>query len=82
MKEKDLQVLLDLQAFSSLLSIQDSNLDWLIQSQMCYHYTNGQSLSCFRISSLRKNGCKGKDFLPTRQIFFHIMYYDYCISEH
>ena len=29
-----------------LLSIQDSNLDWLIQSQMCYHYTNGQSL-CF-----------------------------------
>lgn len=28
-----------------LLSIQDSNLDWLIQSQMCYHYTNGQSLS-------------------------------------
>ena len=27
-----------------LLSIQDSNLDWLIQSQMCYHYTNGQSL--------------------------------------
>ncbi len=27
-----------------LLSIQDSNLDWLIQSQMCYHYTNGQTL--------------------------------------
>lgn len=25
-----------------LLSNQDSNLDWLIQSQMCYHYTIGQ----------------------------------------
>ena len=27
---------------SILLSYQDSNLDWLIQSQMCYHYTIGQ----------------------------------------
>ena len=23
---------------------QDSNLDWLIQSQMCCHYTIGQSI--------------------------------------
>ena len=30
-----------LKPFCLLLSNQDSNLDWLIQSQMCYHYTNG-----------------------------------------
>ena len=31
-----------------LLSNQDSNLDWLIQSQMCYHYTIGQAFSFSR----------------------------------
>ncbi len=31
--------------FLTWLSHQDSNLDWLNQNQMCYHYTMGQSLS-------------------------------------
>ena len=35
-----------------MLSIQDSNLDWLIQSQMCYHYTNGQTWFAFIFGSL------------------------------
>ena len=42
---------------SFVLSNQDSNLDWLIQSQMCYHYTNGQCLSVVaekRLFSLEK----------------------------
>ena len=44
-----------------LLSIQDSNLDWLIQSQMCYHYTNGQS--CVRkLSQPLESGCKSTTF--------------------
>ena len=28
------------------LSYQGSNLDWLIQNQMCYHYTIGQLSGC------------------------------------
>lgn len=47
-----------------MLSNQDSNLDWLIQSQMCYHYTIGQALVSFEI------GCKSTTFLQTDQIFF------------
>ena len=34
----------NIDSFFLELSIQDSNLDWLIQSQMCYHYTNGQGV--------------------------------------
>ena len=39
-----------------LLSNQDSNLDWLIQSQMCYHYTIGHHFRPF------ENGCKDTIF--------------------
>ena len=61
-KQKNAAALL-LAAF--LLSIQDSNLDWLIQSQMCYHYTNGQS----RVVSF-EIGCKSTTFFAYSKIFF------------
>ena len=56
-----------------LLSIQDSNLDWLIQSQMCYHYTNGQSLFFSRERSFvpLKSGCKSTTFLSNSKVFFY-----------
>ena len=55
-----------------LLSIQDSNLDWLIQSQMCYHYTNGQScyFSFGRLSFLSKAGAKVLLFFQLTKNYF------------
>lgn len=46
-----------------LLSHQDSNLDWLNQNQMCYHYTMGQSLL------LREKQCKSIIFIVIGQIY-------------
>ncbi|MDN5296372.1 MAG: hypothetical protein PWQ71_478 [Bacteroidota bacterium] len=46
-----------------LLSHQDSNLDWLNQNQMCYHYTMGQSLL------LREKQCKSIIFIAFGQIY-------------
>lgn len=40
-----------------LLSYLDSNQDKLIQSQMCYRYTIGQSVMLFL-----KSGCKSTNF--------------------
>ena len=54
--------------FHSLLSNQDSNLDWLIQSQMCYHYTIGQSLFLF------KSVCKSTPFFAMCKIYFDFFY--------
>lgn len=50
---------------SFLLSYLDSNQDKLIQSQMCYRYTIGQSV-CF----LLEIGCKSTKFFRTDKIFF------------
>ena len=58
--------------FLLLLSIQDSNLDWLIQSQMCYHYTNGQVFFSF------KNECKSTNFLATDKIYFD--FFSFCFD--
>lgn len=49
-----------------LLSYLDSNQDKLIQSQMCYRYTIGQSVLFFSL----KNGCKSTTFFETGKIFF------------
>lgn len=56
-----------------LLSIQDSNLDWLIQSQMCYHYTNGQS--SFAFFYLSKAGAKIRLFFELTKFFFDFVCY-------
>ena len=64
-----------------LLSYLDSNQDKLIQSQMCYRYTIGQS-QLFSFSEERftrftcvlfplKSGCKSTNFLQTDKIFFY-----------
>lgn len=45
------------------LSHKDSNLNWLNQNQMCYHYTMGQSLL------LREKQCKSSIIILTLQIF-------------
>ena len=55
-----------------LLSYLDSNQDKLIQSQMCYRYTIGQSL-VVRLKSRTfalKSGCKSTNFFRSDQIFF------------
>ncbi len=46
---------------ASSLSYLDSNQDKLIQSQMCYRYTIGQSV---------ENGCKSTNFFATGKTFF------------
>lgn len=55
-----------------LLSIQDSNLDWLIQSQMCYHYTNGQTLIGLleKMSFISKAGAKVLLFFHMAKKYF------------
>ena len=60
-----------------LLSYLDSNQDKLIQSQMCYRYTIGQSVlfllrdvSLHKVAFRFKNGCKSTTFFETDQIFF------------
>ena len=72
-----------------MLSIQDSNLDWLIQSQMCYHYTNGQTWFAFIFGSLfgslrvpfigllylSKAGAKIRTFFDMAKLFFVIFHY-------
>ena len=62
----------NIDSFFLELSIQDSNLDWLIQSQMCYHYTNGQN-SHF---SFRNRVQKYYIFLlqPNLFLFINILY--------
>ena len=59
------------------LSIQDSNLDWLIQSQMCYHYTNGQWAFFFlkREFVPLKSGCKSTTFFSIGKVFFSISFF-------
>ncbi len=54
------------------MSIQDSNLDWLIQSQMCYHYTNGQTpfVPIRRAFDACKSECKDTLFFHIGQITF------------
>lgn len=54
-----------LKPFCLLLSNQDSNLDWLIQSQMCYHYTIGQTRF-----SRSKADAKVELFLKIAKFFF------------
>lgn len=49
-----------------LLSYLDSNQDKLIQSQMCYRYTIGQSAFVF----LSKTGAKVQPFLKLTKFFF------------
>ena len=49
------------------LSYQDSNLDKLIQSQMCYRYTIGHC--AFRSLEI---GCKSTHFFYSDQIFLSI----------
>lgn len=52
-----------------LLSYLDSNQDKLIQSQMCYRYTIGQSAFVF----LSKTGAKVQPFLELTKFFFDRM---------
>ena len=58
-----------IQLSALLLSNQDSNLDWLIQSQMCYHYTIGHLLFSSRKRMQRYNFFYKPNFFLT---FFHI----------
>ena len=65
----------------SVLSYLDSNQDKLIQSQMCYRYTIGQSVFFFpfrgKVHSLRscsfsfESGCKSTTFFGTGKIFLN-----------
>lgn len=57
----------------SLLSYLDSNQDKLIQSQMCYRYTIGQS-PFYRASVSPKAGAKVQTFSELAKYFFAIAF--------
>ena len=54
------------------MSKADSNHHKQNQNLLCYHYTIGHPRS-----RIRKFGCKGKKYLAHRQIFLHLLLFNY-----